>query len=146
MIGILLLAAVAGVGLAVASGPKKVAPPPPPAERGYSLVGCTDVELLDEAKALKYAREQGLKASGIDALAKALDENCPFSEQLVQNLLDKPGKLAFLYRLMRAGLGGYVEAGGTLAWAQIGLGQFLAQVSAAGIDTSNPVEWPKGVP
>jgi hypothetical protein len=141
MIGIILTAA--AVLMAVALGGPKKAPPPPPEVRGYMLSGCSDIVILSEETALKYAREVGLKSKTIESLRVQLNDGCKLTAEMVSNLTKDPKKFRFLYVVYRAGLGGYVAGGGTMSLAQTALSQFAAQAQFLGIDT---MDWPKGIP
>lgn len=108
--------------------------------QGYRIVGCGDVEIVDEAAAFAWARAQA-KGRTVTELVALLGGGCAVSAALISKV--SPAKALFVWNLARHGLAGYVEGGGSKTIANLALSGIRSQAVAAGVVVAG---WPEGLP
>lgn len=126
-------------------------PASPPAEgeaeepqdtRGYRLIDCRDLEVLDADKAMAWAYELGRRSSMSELLAE-LGGGCPLDQKILKGLSANGGdKLRFMYDLARSALQGHVMEGASPMFANLALAQIRGEASKLGV---NVASWPSGV-
>lgn len=115
---------------------------PPEEERGYQLLDCRDIEIVDADRAMQWAYDLGRRSSMAELLAE-LGGGCPLDQEILKALnASGPDKLRFMYDLARSALQGHVQAGASPVFANLALAQIRGEAGKIGVNVG---AWPQGV-
>lgn len=142
IVGLMVTAGAVGVAAHRKQKGKAEEAETPAEDRGYQLLDCRDVEIVDADRAMQWAFELGQRSSMGELLAE-LGGGCPLNQEIIKALsASGPDKLRFMYDLARSALQGHVQAGASAAFANLALAQIRGEASKLGVNVAG---WPQGV-